>query len=317
MRTRRDAGFDNSGPADRLADVTAPDRLESALRRALSRLTGPATPPRLASALDHAVFPGGARVRPHLVLAVAQACGDRNRRAAIASAVAIELLHCASLVHDDLPCFDDADIRRGRPSVHAAFGEELAVLVGDALIVGAFDVLGSGCAHTPRLLASLIREIAAGVGSAGGIVAGQGWESEPKVDLHAYHRTKTAALFGAATRAGALASGADAQPWTELGLRLGEAYQIADDIADAIGREAAVGKPVGRDRALGRPNAVHCLGAMAARARLDAVRRSIAASIPAGIDAAPLVAELESMCARLMPLLALDAPNAESSVTAA
>src|SRR5688572_13465209 len=114
MCMRRDGGFDNSSRADRLAGVAAPDRLETALRRALSRLTGPATPPRLASALDHAVFPGGARVRPRLVLAVANACGDRNRRAAIASAVAIELLHCASLVHDDLPCFDDADIRRGR-----------------------------------------------------------------------------------------------------------------------------------------------------------------------------------------------------------
>jgi geranylgeranyl diphosphate synthase type II len=317
MRTRRDAGFDNSGPADRLAGVTAPDRLEPALRRALSRLTGPATPPRLASALEHAVFPGGARVRPHLVLAVAHACGDRNRRAAIASAVAIELLHCASLVHDDLPCFDDADIRRGRPSVHAAFGEELAVLVGDALIVGAFDVIAVGCAPAPRLLASLIREIAAGVGSAAGIVAGQGWESEPRVDLRAYHRTKTAALFVASTRAGALAGGADAEPWTELGARLGEAYQIADDIADAVGREAAVGKPIGRDRALGRPNAVHCLGAMAARARLDSIRRSIASSIPDGVDAERLVAELECMCARLLPPPALEVPDAENSVTAA
>ena len=101
----------------------------------------PGRPPLLASALRYAVFPGGHRIRPQLCLAVARACGDERSRSADAAAAAIELLHCASLVHDDLPCFDDADMRRGKPSVHAQFGEPIAVLAGDALIVLAFETL--------------------------------------------------------------------------------------------------------------------------------------------------------------------------------
>src|SRR5580700_5180358 len=108
------------------------ERIERTLERAIALAQGAGAPPLLASALHYAVFPGGHRIRPQLCLAVAQACGDGL--AATAAAAAIELLHCASLVHDDLPCFDDADTRRGRPSVHLAFGERLAVLAGDALI---------------------------------------------------------------------------------------------------------------------------------------------------------------------------------------
>ena len=100
-------------------------------------------PPLLAAAMRHAVFPGGARIRPQLCLAVARACGDAHPALADAAAAAIELLHCASLVHDDLPCFDDAATRRGQPSVHAAYGERLAVLAGDALIVLAFQTLAA------------------------------------------------------------------------------------------------------------------------------------------------------------------------------
>src|SRR5262249_58610889 len=101
----------------------------------------PACPRRLSAAMRGAVFPKGARVRPRLCHAVASACGDDEPRATEAAGAAIELLHCASLVHDDLPCFDDAALRRGRPSVHAAFGEPLAVLAGDALIVLAFQAM--------------------------------------------------------------------------------------------------------------------------------------------------------------------------------
>ena len=95
-------------------------------------------------------FPGGARIRPRLCLAVAQACGEDQPAVTDAAAAAIELLHCASLVHDDLPCFDDAPIRRGKPSVHRAFGEQLAVLAGDALIVLAFETLALAAAVHAR-----------------------------------------------------------------------------------------------------------------------------------------------------------------------
>src|SRR5215475_13888796 len=122
--------------------MDAVSRIERALRQSMGRADVAACPPRLAAAMRHAVFPGGARIRPRLCLAVAHACGDDEPAVAYRAAASIELIHCASLVHDDLPCFDDADIRRGRPSVHKAFGERLAVLAGDGLIVLAFEALG-------------------------------------------------------------------------------------------------------------------------------------------------------------------------------
>src|SRR6202142_1334361 len=116
-------------------------RIESALAAALSLGPGEGCPPRLASALQYAVFPAGGRVRPQLCLLTAMAVGDTAPVAADGAAAAVELIHCASLVHDDLPCFDDADRRRGKPSVHRVYGEALAVLAGDGLILLAFEVL--------------------------------------------------------------------------------------------------------------------------------------------------------------------------------
>ena len=130
-------------------DAMQSDRTGPRDRRCSARWTV-GCPPRLADALRYAVFPGGARIRPRLCLAVAPACGDDDPAASDAAAAAIELLHCASLVHDDLPCFDDADLRRGRPSVHRAFGEPLAVLAGDALIVLAFETLARGARRCAR-----------------------------------------------------------------------------------------------------------------------------------------------------------------------
>src|SRR3954470_2416047 len=115
--------------------MDAATRIELALTVAVTRAEAPGCPPRLGAALRHAVFPRGARIRPRLCLAVAAACGDDDPTAAdaAAAAAAVDLLHCASLVHADLPCFDDAPTRRGKPSVHRTFGEPLAVLAGDAL----------------------------------------------------------------------------------------------------------------------------------------------------------------------------------------
>lgn len=237
-----------------------PDRIDSALRASLQAALLAGHPPRLAAAMQHAVFPGGARIRPQLVLAVAQACGEDDPGLADGVAAAIELLHCASLVHDDLPCFDDAATRRGQPSVHRAFGERLAVLTGDALIVAAYEVLGrSATQHLPRL-PGLMQAISSGVGMPHGIVAGQAWECESQVSLRDYQQAKTGALFAAATMTGALAAGADASPWRDLGLRLGQAYQVADDIRDVVSDAHALGKPVGRDLALGRPSMARELG---------------------------------------------------------
>jgi geranylgeranyl diphosphate synthase type II len=207
------------------------------------------------------------------------ACGDAQPSVADAAAAAVELLHCASLVHDDLPCFDDADTRRGKPSVHRVFGEPLAVLVGDAFIVQAFEVLARSAAG-PRQLAALLRELAVAAGTTRGLLAGQAWESEPVAPLDVYHRAKTASLFEAAAAMGAIAAGAAPEPWRRFGEALGRAYQAVDDLNDALGDARSLGKPTGRDAALRRPNVVRALGAEAARVRVSLLVASAVAEIP-------------------------------------
>ena len=172
-------------------------KLEQELDLAVSRAAAQDCPPQLAEAMRYAVFPGGARVRPRLCLAVAAACGAPNPAAALAAASAIELLHCASLVHDDMPCFDNAGQRRGKPSVHVAYGERIALLTGDALIVLAFESLAQRLAMAPDRLGPLVRIVAQAVGAPSGICAGQAWECEADIDIVHYQRSKTGALFAA------------------------------------------------------------------------------------------------------------------------
>lgn len=255
-------------------------RIESTLGRALSRAGKPGAPPKLAEAMRYAVFPGGARVRPSLCLAVASSCGDDQPGLADAAGAAIELLHCASLVHDDLPCFDDAPTRRGKPSVHRAYGEPLAVLAGDALIVLAFETLAARIVDHPARAAHLMRIVAGSVGMPFGIVAGQAWESEQDAILADYQRAKTGSLFAAATEAGAVAAGGDSQLWRVVGERLGEAYQVADDIQDVIGDAALLGKPTGVDATYARPNAVAQHGLEGATRHLKQLVRDAVDAVP-------------------------------------
>lgn len=255
-------------------------RIETALAQALAASTGRGCPPRLARALDYAVFPGGARVRPRLCIAVALACGDDAPLLADAAAAAIEMLHCASLVHDDLPCFDDADLRRGKPSVHIAFGEDLAVLTGDALIVGAFQTLARAAPERPQRLAALLGIVADAVGGPTGVVAGQAWESEPSIEIADYERAKTGSLFAAATAAGAIAAGAEPWSWLRVGACIGEAFQVADDILDVAGDASALGKPTGQDEFHQRPSIARRYGVLAAKKRLEHLVESAIHSIP-------------------------------------
>lgn len=277
--------------------------IEAALEQAVARAEGPRSPSRLAAALRHAVFPGGARVRPRLCVAVAGALGavEDDLEAAAGAAAAVELLHCASLVHDDLPCFDHADIRRGKPSVHAAFGEPLAVLTGDALIVMSFGAMADACARRPARLAPLLAILQASAGAPSGICAGQAWESEPTVDIGAYHRSKTGALFVAASMCGAVAAGADPEDWRGLGERLGEAYQIADDLRDFLLDAETLGKPAGQDAAHDRPNAARALGPSGARDALEGLIRDAAEAVPDCPGGAALRALVEAQTTRLMP----------------
>ncbi|GJD51653.1 Farnesyl diphosphate synthase [Methylobacterium crusticola] len=276
-------------------------RIERALDNAVAYAEAPGAPPRLAEAIRYAVFPGGHRIRPRLCLAVARACGDDDPRASDAAAAAIELLHCASLVHDDLPCFDDAAVRRQKPSVHVAYGEPVALLTGDALIVLAFETLARGAARSSGRLAALVGLVARAVGSPAGIAAGQAWESEPCVGLSQYQQAKTGALFAAATVAGAAAAGVEPLPWRLLGECLGEAYQVADDLRDVACRQEEVGKPVGRDATLGRPNAAALLGMEGALRRLEHLAHEAIEVIPPCPGAETLKAEVLAQTRLFLP----------------
>ncbi|CAA2141259.1 polyprenyl synthetase family protein [Hyphomicrobium sp. ghe19] len=260
--------------------MSTDQRIELSLKATLQFACESPCPPKLRSAINHAVFPGGARVRPRLCLAVAVACGDDEPELASSAAAAIELLHCASLVHDDLPCFDNAEERRGRPSVHKAYGAPLAVLAGDALIVAAFQTLGLCLPISAQRGTRILSTVAAAVGGPCGIVAGQAWECEESICLSEYHRAKTGSLFSAATISGAEAAGHDSESWRRLGELLGEAYQIADDICDVVADPAERGKPGKRDSALGRPNAAQELGVQGAVRRLRSLLADATDSVP-------------------------------------
>lgn len=281
--------------------MNAAQRIQQAVQATVDRAASAGCPPRLGAALRHAVFPGGARLRPRLCLAVAAACGEDDPATTEAAAVAVELLHCASLVHDDMPCFDDAETRRGKPSVHRAFGDDIALLTGDTLIVLAFEALArSGGADAARVV-RLTGIVARAVGAPSGIAAGQAWECEPKVVLTDYHRAKTGALFAAATEAGAVSAGGDGDAWRDLGARLGEAYQIADDLKDACGSAAELGKPVGQDETHNRPSAVRELGLPAAVDRLKASIETAISCIPPCPRAGDLAVLIEMESKRFLP----------------
>src|SRR6056297_1799428 len=157
--------------------MTFDAQIDKNLEQAIGSKIDDKCPPKLKAALHHAVFPGGAHVRPKLCLAVANACNPgADLTDTLAAATALELLHCASLVHDDLPCFDDADQRRGKPSVHLVYGENLAILTGDALIILAFQTLARKAMTYFRELTLVMSDATA---PPNGIAAGQAWESEP------------------------------------------------------------------------------------------------------------------------------------------
>ena len=228
---------------------------------------------RLFDAMRYATLGGGKRLRPFLVMQGAQLFSV-SRKSALRAAAAIELVHCYSLVHDDLPAMDDDDLRRGKPTVHKAFDEATAILAGDALLTLAFEVLALPDTHSnSEVRCQLVAKLAHAAG-AHGMVAGQ------MIDLAAasqemdighitrLQRLKTGALIGFSCEAGAIL-GQAAEPQHEA-LRgyahdLGLAFQIADDLLDVEGTEEEVGKAVGKDADQGKATFVSILGADRAR----------------------------------------------------
>jgi geranylgeranyl diphosphate synthase type II len=234
------------------------------------------------------------------LMSVALACGDDAPSVTDAAASALEFIHCASLVHDDLPCFDDSALRRGKPTVHRAYGETTAVLAGDSLIVNAFAALAGQGAVSPARVPDLVLYLARYTGFPHGICAGQAWEEEAVVDLGAYHLSKTGALFIAATQMGAIAAGHDPEPWQELGARIGQAFQIADDLLDVLSDVSVTGKPTGQDLRNNRPSAVAEFGVEGAKKQLRDVLGGAIASIPSCPGEAQLAKMVQVQSSRMM-----------------
>lgn len=247
---------------------------EDSMREAMERLDlGPAD---FAEALAHPTFAGGKRLRPCLVRLVCHEMGGQDGQAQ-GPAVAIEWVHTYSLVHDDLPCMDDDDLRRGKPTTHKVFGEATAVLVGDGLLSLAFEQLAS--LDAPQAL-EMVRVLARASGPAG-MVGGQHLDLAAEkggVDTNGVreiHRLKTAALIEAACELGALAAGASStarQAARRFGLALGLCFQAVDDCLDVTGDAVELGKTPGKDEAAGKATLVADLGLEGARQ--EAVQRA-------------------------------------------
>lgn len=242
--------------------------------RGLAELVPPADtrPTRLHEAMRYSLQAGGKRLRPVLLLATADLFGRRHH--ALPAAVALECIHTYSLVHDDLPCMDNDDLRRGRPTAHRQFDEATALLAGDALLTLAFQLLARHYAATPALCTALLRELADAAGSEK-LIGGQMEDllAEKKADATAaeldfIHLNKTAAMITAALTAGGLCGGAaeaDLGPLRDAGRSLGLAFQIIDDVLDATADTATLGKTAGKDAKAGKTTYVKLHGLEAAR----------------------------------------------------
>ena len=268
-----------------LAELLAPYAREA--NRLLEQwLVEPASPAALAEAMRYCALDGGKRLRPSLVLLTGEAFGDKANELAARAAVAVELVHCYSLVHDDLPAMDDDKLRRGRPTAHVKFGQAMAILAGDALLTRAFAVLGEAGGEQA---AALVAELAHAAGPAG-MVAGQVADMDlcevpgGVEGLRYIHLNKTAALIRAAVRMGAMAAGADKPALDAVGRygrALGLAFQLVDDLLDVTGSAEQIGKTPGKDLAAGKRTYVEHLGLDRARALADELTGEAAAAADA------------------------------------
>ena len=262
--------------SQRLAQTAA--LVETRLAGLFDGMAAAGTPPRLLEAMRHAALGGGKRVRPFLLIECAGLFGVPPA-AALNAAVALECVHCYSLVHDDLPAMDNDDLRRGRPTVHKAFDEWTAILAGDALLTVAFEVLANPDTHPDATIRAELALGLARASGAAGMVGGQCLDLEAEklgrsqrptlVDVRRLQAMKTGALIRYACEAGAVLGGGDVEQRRALavyGERLGRAFQIADDLLDVEGQAVTIGKATGKDA--GKATLVSFMGVDAARAEL-------------------------------------------------
>jgi farnesyl diphosphate synthase len=280
---------------------------ERGLDRWLSTASLGGVPARLLEAMRYGSLGGGKRLRPFLVIESGRLFGISAERA-LNAAVALECIHCYSLIHDDLPAMDDDDMRRGRPTVHKAFDEATAILAGDALLTAAFEIMADPGTHpNPLVRAELSLQLARASG-ASGMVGGQMLDLDApgkeltESDILKLQRMKTGALITFACEAGAILGEA---PETEraalrnYGLALGAAFQLADDLLDAEGDAAVVGKATGKDQEAGKGTLVSLLGIEKARARLVELKeQAVAALAPFKPNEEMLVHAAEFVVAR-------------------
>ena len=234
---------------------------------------------RLVEAMRYSLLAGGKRIRPVLTMATARSLGV-DPATVLPAAAALELIHTYSLIHDDLPAIDDDTLRRGRPTCHVAFGEDIAILAGDALFAEAFRVLVARQEGSPAAVLAAVAEIARATGVQGMVggqymdVAGAAADDD---DLRTLHALKTGRLFAAAVVCGAVLGGADdADPYRAFATELGLLFQIVDDILDETGEEAELGKSVGKDRAQEKMTYVSRFGvAGAERLAAEAYERAL------------------------------------------
>jgi geranylgeranyl diphosphate synthase type II len=286
------------------------------VERGLDEHLPPATsrPGRLHGAMRYSLSAGGKRLRPVLVLASAELfeTGDASsttRIDAVPAAVAIECLHTYSLIHDDLPCMDNDDLRRGRATLHKAYDEATALLAGDALLTHAFALLANNYATEPVLATALTREMSDAAGSHR-LIGGQMEDllAEKKsdataADLDFIHLNKTAAMIEAALVMGGLVGGAHEQQLSRLretGRHLGLAFQIMDDVLDATADSSTLGKTAGKDARADKTTFVKLHGLETSR-RLarEHTARAVSALAPLGGDTAFLTALIDSMANRI------------------
>jgi geranylgeranyl pyrophosphate synthase len=268
----------------------------------------PSAPRKLTDAIHYAVLAGGKRLRPALVMeacAAVRADGGVNPDAKIC-ALAIELVHTFSLVHDDLPAMDDDDLRRGKPTVHRAFTEAHAILAGDAMLTQAFELIGRHCSSD--LVPALVTDLAEHTGLHG-MIGGQVWDIENenvelKLDwVRSIHLKKTASLMCCACKLGARCGRATTEQFNQLAsfaMHLGLAFQIIDDILDVTSTPQELGKQTGKDATRGKNTYPARLGLEGARAAAeDEVRQALAALNVLEHRAAPLAAITDFIAERV------------------
>jgi geranylgeranyl diphosphate synthase type II len=286
-------------PEARPARAAYPDHLREQVERYLAGLRFATEPAAqgLEEAMRYSLLAGGKRIRPVLALATAKAL-DKDPADVLPLAAALELIHTYSLIHDDLPAMDDDELRRGRPTCHVKFGEDVAILAGDGLYAEAFRLVLNEQRAEPANLLSAVAELAAATG-VNGMVGGQYIDVQalvPQGDatLRRLHELKTGRLIGASVECVLLLEASTLAPFRAFAAEVGVLFQIVDDILDVIGTDDALGKPHGSDERHGKVTYVTQYGLDGARERAAESHRNARAALAAA--AAPGgAAELEQI----------------------